>query len=159
MYHCLSLTHTNFIKDSLFKRGLRILIYSESSTQYWPSKFYNHEHIHSHNSYPWSPQETLPLPMSLIEGDRTSLVVQGLWICLPIQGIQVQPLVWEDSTCWRTTKLVSHKHWVLMHPRASALQQEKPLQWEAWAWQLDKVYTAAEDLVQTKINKYYKNKN
>ena len=30
----------------------------------------------------------------------TSLVVQWLRICLPIQGTWVQSLVWEDYTCW-----------------------------------------------------------
>ena len=35
---------------------------------------------------------------------RTSLVVQWLRICLPMQGTQVQQLVWEDSTCRGTTK-------------------------------------------------------
>ena len=29
---------------------------------------------------------------------RTSLVVQRLGICLPVQGTQVQSLVWEDPT-------------------------------------------------------------
>ena len=30
---------------------------------------------------------------------RTSLVSQWLRICLPVQGTQVQSLVWEDYTC------------------------------------------------------------
>ena len=34
----------------------------------------------------------------------TSLVVQWLRICLPMQGTQVQALVREDSTCRRATK-------------------------------------------------------
>ena len=38
-----------------------------------------------------------------------------------MEGTQVQSLVWEDSTC----------------PRALALQQDQPLQEEAWAVQLE----------------------
>ena len=34
----------------------------------------------------------------------TSLVVQWLRIHLPVQGIWVQSLVWEDRTCHRATK-------------------------------------------------------
>ena len=37
---------------------------------------------------------------------HVSLVVQGFRICLLIQGTQVWPLVWEDSTCSRATKPV-----------------------------------------------------
>ena len=39
---------------------------------------------------------------------RTSLVVQRLRIHLPMQGAQVQSLVWEESTCHRETEAVSH---------------------------------------------------
>ena len=34
----------------------------------------------------------------------TSLVVQWIGVCLPKQGTQVQPWVWEDSTCHRAVK-------------------------------------------------------
>ena len=37
-----------------------------------------------------------------------SLVVQWLRICLPMQGTQVRALVWEDPTCRRATRPVSH---------------------------------------------------
>ena len=40
----------------------------------------------------------------------TSLVVQWLRICLPMQGTQVQSLVREDPTCHRGTKLVHHDY-------------------------------------------------
>ena len=36
----------------------------------------------------------------------TSLVVQWLGIQLPMQGTQVQSLVWEDATCYGATKPV-----------------------------------------------------
>ena len=52
---------------------------------------------------------------------ETSLVVQWLRIRLPMQGTQVESLVWEDSTCHRATKPVCHDY------RACAPQQEKML--------------------------------
>ena len=39
-----------------------------------------------------------------------SLVVQWLRVCLPMQGTQVQALVWEDPTCCRATRPVSHNY-------------------------------------------------
>ena len=41
----------------------------------------------------------------------TSLVVQWLRICLPIQGTRVRPLVREDPTCRRATKPATHNYW------------------------------------------------
>ena len=67
--------------------------------------------------------------------ERTSLVVSCLRICLPVQGIQVESLVWEDATCHRSPKPVSHNYWSSA-PRALTLWQEKPLQWEALTPQL-----------------------
>ena len=50
----------------------------------------------------------------------------------------VQSLVQEDPTCCGATKPVHHSYWAQglqlpkpAHPGAGALQQEKPLQWEA----------------------------
>ena len=40
----------------------------------------------------------------------TSLVVQWLRICLPMQGTRVQSLVREDPTCRRATKHVRHNY-------------------------------------------------
>ena len=37
-----------------------------------------------------------------------SLVAQWLRVCLPMQGTWVRALVWEDPTCRRTTRPVSH---------------------------------------------------
>ena len=42
---------------------------------------------------------------------RASLVAQWLRIRLPMQGTRVQVLVWEDPTCRRATKPVSHNYW------------------------------------------------
>ena len=76
-----------------------------------------------------------------------SLVAQWLRIRLPVQGTRVRSLVWEDPTCRRATKPMRHNYWAhapqLLSlraattepcmPRARALQQEKPPQWEARA--------------------------
>ena len=40
--------------------------------------------------------------------DRASLVAQWLRVCLPMQGIRVRALVWEDPTCHGATGPVSH---------------------------------------------------
>ena len=43
-----------------------------------------------------------------IRNTRASLVAQWLRICLPMQGTRVRALVWEDPTCCRATRPVSH---------------------------------------------------
>ena len=66
-----------------------------------------------------------------------------------MQGTRVQALVQEDPTCCGATKPVCHNYWARVPQllslrattteacvsRACALQQEKPLQWEARAQQ------------------------
>ena len=42
--------------------------------------------------------------------EGASLVAQWLRICLPMQGTQVRALVWEDPTCRRATRPVSHNY-------------------------------------------------
>ena len=37
-------------------------------------------------------------------------MVQWLRIGLPMQGTQVQPLAWEDSTCYKAAKPTRHSH-------------------------------------------------
>ena len=95
----------------------------------------------------------------------TSLVVQWLRSQLPMQGTWVPSLVQDDPTCHGATKPVGHK-WSHM-PRTHGLQQEKSLQWEACALQLEsspcslrleKASGSKEELVQPKI-KYIKKKN
>ena len=39
-----------------------------------------------------------------------SLVAQWLRICLPMQGMRVRALVWEDPTCHGATRPVSHNY-------------------------------------------------
>ena len=41
----------------------------------------------------------------------TSLAVQWLRICLPMQGTWVQFLAWKDPTCCGATKPVRYKYW------------------------------------------------
>ena len=58
-----------------------------------------------------------------------------------MQGTKVWFQVQEDSTYWRVIKSVCHHYWahkpqLPLCPRGHALQQEKPLQWEAHALQL-----------------------
>ena len=55
-----------------------------------------------------------------------------------MQGTQVRSLLREDPTCRRATKPERHNYWAHVpqllkptHPKARALQQEKPPQWEA----------------------------
>ena len=47
-------------------------------------------------------------------------------------GTQVRSLVWEDPTCCGAAKPMRHNDW------AHTPQQEKSLQWEARALQLEK---------------------
>ena len=73
----------------------------------------------------------------LVEAEeRTSLVVQWLRICLPVQGTQVWSLVWEDPTCHKETKSENHSHWSPCSG-ACALQEEKPPQWGGHTPQLE----------------------
>ena len=63
-----------------------------------------------------------------ITSKGTSLVVQWLRICLPMQGTQVRSLVRGDSTCRGATKPMRCNYRSLQRPRACALKLEKPLQ-------------------------------
>ena len=72
----------------------------------------------------------------LKDGAGASLVAQWLRICLPVQGTWVWSRIREDFTCCRATKLVCHNYWARV-PKTCALQQKKPLLWEACARQLE----------------------
>ena len=39
-----------------------------------------------------------------------SLVAQWLRVCLPVRGTRVRALVWEDPTCCRAARPVSHNY-------------------------------------------------
>ena len=94
-------------------------------------------------------------------------------------GTQVRAVVREDPTCHGATKqVVHHNYWACTlepanhnywarAPRARALQQEKPPQWEARALQwraaparrnYRKPVRSNEDPMQPKINKFIKKK-
>ena len=57
----------------------------------------------------------------------TSLVAQWVRICLPMQGTQVQPLVWEDFTCHGETEPVRHNYWArALEPRSATTEPVPP---------------------------------
>ena len=59
-------------------------------------------------SAPVPPQPTL---RDINTTSRTSLVVQWIGICLPMQGTQVWSLIWEDFTCHGQLKPTGHSDW------------------------------------------------
>ena len=70
----------------------------------------------------------------------TALVIQWLRIYPPIQGTEVQSLLWEDSTSLGATKPLRYNYWAPARqllkptcPGAHAPQREKPPPWEASA--------------------------
>ena len=54
------------------------------------------------------PHASWPKNQNIKTEAGTSLVVQWLRICLPMQGTRVRSLVQEDPTCRGATKLVYH---------------------------------------------------
>ena len=89
------------------------------------------------NSMPLSAFFLKVLSLRTKSSYRASLVAQWLGICLPMQGTRVRALVWEDPTCRRATKPVSHSYWACASG-ACAPQQERPRWWEARSPQLEK---------------------
>ena len=55
----------------------------------------------------------------------TSLLAQRIRICLPVQGMWVQSLVQEDSTCRRAAK-PTPRDYCTHAPRACALRKKSP---------------------------------
>ena len=101
-------------------------------------------------------QGCFSIQIRVIENENYRMVLGGcsggswLRIQLPMPETWVQFLIWEDPTCCRATKPMSHNYWTcaLEHgnhnrwahmphllkpawPRACVQQQEKPLQCEA----------------------------
>jgi len=54
-----------------------------------------------------------------------------------MQETQIQSLVWDDPTCHPSSYACAQQLLKPEHYRACALQQEKPLQWEDRARQLE----------------------
>ena len=52
-------------------------------------------------------------------------VVQSLRVCLPMQGMWIFSLVWEDSTCWGATKLMCFNYWSLCNKRSHHNERPK----------------------------------
>ena len=73
--------------------------------------------------------------------ERASLVAQWWKVCLPTQETWVQSMVQEDPTCSGATNPRHHNYWAAC-PRARALQQETPLQWETYAPRLERSPTS-----------------
>ena len=63
---------------------------------------------------------SLSIPSIVSQGEKllsktvveTSLVVQWIGICLPVQGTRTQSLVQRHSMCYGATKPMCHKYWV-----------------------------------------------
>ena len=72
----------------------------------------------------------------------TSLVVQCLGICLPMQGTRVLPLVWEDPTFCRAWCRARAPQLLSSSSRACAWQQEKPMQRSLHSKTRERLYTA-----------------
>ena len=99
------------------------------------------------------PPHPIPLghPSTPARIQGTTLVVQWIRVCLPMHGMWVQSLLWEDSTGRKATKPVcnnywspnalgpkSHNYWAwVLQPlkpvHLESMLQNKPLQWHAWA--------------------------
>ena len=85
---------------------------------------------------------------------RTSLMVQWLRICLPVQGTQVWSLVQEDSTCLVATKPTCHDCWsphilepVFCNKRSHCIEKPLPCNYRVAP------ACSREDPVQPKLNK------
>ena len=85
----------------------------------------------------WSPSSREP-NLPTIKRQLTSLVVQWLKICLAMQGIAVQPLVWKDPTCLGAVETVSHNFWAhvlqLLTPHACTPQERVCVQLRPTVW-------------------------
>ena len=66
---------------------------------------YTYTHTHTHTN-----THTMEYYSAIKKNERASLVIQWLRICLPMQGTRVQALVWEDPTCRRAARPVSHNY-------------------------------------------------
>ena len=90
--------------------------------------------------------------------DRTILVVQWLRMLLPMQGTQVQSLVWEDPTCCESTKPLSYNYGahalepVLMNKRSHHIKMKSSAHW----LQLEKVCTQQRPSTTKNKNKNFK---
>ena len=127
-----------------------------------------HTYIHAMNLSEW--QEKMRKEWTSQQNNRGSLVAQWKRTCLPMQETGVWSLIWGDPTsncalcatsCWAcapepgSCTCGAHMPQLLKpaHPRACALQQGKPRQREAQAWQRERSLHSNEDPAEPKINK------
>ena len=124
-------THAHWFQSEKFPSSIRwapkyhfsFFFFKRTPTYTKKKKF---ENQWSKNLHRVPSVEIIPPIMSIKKkkgNRRTSLLAQWLRICLPMQGIWVRSLVWENPTCQGATKPVHHNFWARM-PRACALQQE-----------------------------------
>ena len=117
------------------KKGLNFCyILKAYDYNFTPLHTHTHKHTHTHTHTQCVCVPSLEDNTNVRNAKGASLVVQWLRIRLPMQGTWVRALVREDPTCRRATTPESHNYWARV-PRAHALQQEKPPQWEARALQ------------------------
>ena len=93
-----------------------------------------------------------------------SLVVQWLRVCLPMQGLWVLSLVWEDSTCCRGTNPVCHNYWArALEPilgNKKSHHNEKPMNCnEEYPPLITTRESLHEDLEQPEVSKLIKKQN
>ena len=92
-------------------------------------------------------------------------MAQWIRICLPVQGTQVQSLVWEDSTCHRATKPKSYNHRSPCACSPCATTREATAvrrlctatKRSPCSLEPEKAHTQQEDPAQPKINTYFFN--
>ena len=94
------------------------------------------------------------------EFTRDFLWVQWLVSCLPMQGIQVQSLVWEDLTCLGTAEPADHNYRasalepVLCDKRGHSNEKPRPAAKSKPCSLQRKPARISEDPVQPKLNKH-----
>ena len=110
-----------FPSSTLWAPNYHFIFFFFKELQHIPKKKF--ENQWSKNLHRVPSVEIIPPIMSNKGNRRTSLLAQWLRICLPMQGIWVLSLVWQNPTCQGATKPVHHNFWACI-PRACALQQE-----------------------------------
>ena len=138
------------IHSAIFLFAQLIIIWKYFPARFWINSFHSHSAIRKHACFyssftprslyaSWNVDSTNSCRKSnkfmkeLKKGKRkarlklrfgASLVAQWLRIRLPMRGTWVRALVWEDPTCRRATRPVSHNYWACASG-ACAPQQER----------------------------------